>query len=153
MSREALQPFQTVVLAQLYKRLDFDAIPNDVIVSGEEDEKIVSLHAWVRHTLLEAMTVGMYGESFLRMDSLFLDTFRRFDSDSWKLTFRIPSMFGRSMLAEKRRLEQTFDRYYALPADQRSDACWMIKALEAEMRAEGHSARDVGTYLLLLYWV
>jgi hypothetical protein len=153
LSREALQSFQSVVLAQLYKRLDFDTIPKNVVLSGKEDEKIVSLHAWARHTILEAMTVGMYGKSFLEIDPSFLNTFHRFDSDSWKLTFRIPSMFARTMLAEKKRLEETFHRYYALPVNQRSDACWMVKALEVEMRAEGHSSRDVGTYYLLLYWV
>lgn len=99
------------------------------------------------------MTKAMYGEAFLKTDPSFLDTFHKFDLESWKLTFMIPAMFAKNMFAKKVRLLQVFDQYYDMPTEQRSDACWMSKSLEAEMRAEGHTGRDISTYLLLLYWV
>jgi hypothetical protein len=78
--------------------------PSSVLVERTQGEKIVSLNAWARHTLLEAMTRAMYGEAFLKIDPSFLDTFHKFDLESWKLTFEIPAMFAKKMFAEKARL-------------------------------------------------
>ena len=152
-SRERLSTFQASVLERIHGRLTIDTIPPEVVVNESIDGKVISLHAWARHTILEAMTMSLYGESFLEIDPTFLNTFHRFDSESWKLTFKIPSMFAKEMLMGKRQLQHTFDKYYETSASQRADACWMSKSLEAELRAEGHSTKDVSTYLLLLYWV
>lgn len=102
MSGVELRKFQTAVLNKLHNRLTFDSIPPGVIHSESQGEKIVLLHAWTRHTLLEAMTAPMYGESSLKIDPSFLDTFHRLDLESWKLTFKIPHMFAKKMFAEKR---------------------------------------------------
>jgi hypothetical protein len=153
MSKDQSQTLGNAVLSHVLSRLDFDAIPQSLVVERTQCEMTVSLHAWARHTILEAMTKTMYGESFLNIDSSFLDTFHQFDTESWKLTFKIPAIFARRMFVEREKLLRTFIQYFEMPADQRSDACWMIKTLEAEMRAEGHTARDISTYLLLLYWV
>lgn len=152
-SRDQQKVFQTAVLRYAREQLRFETIPKEAIVAESHGEKIVSLHAWTRTTLLKAMTTAMYGTSLLTIDPLFLQTFHHFDVDSWKLTFKIPALFAPRLFAAKGRLQRAFDTYYDMPAEQRADACWMIKALEAEMRAEGHSSTDVSAYLLLLYWV
>ncbi|KAF1948958.1 cytochrome P450, partial [Byssothecium circinans] len=145
--------FQSEMINRVHERLRFDSIPPHVTCRVSGPVKVVSLRGWIKHTLLEAMTRSMYGDSLLNADPTFLDHFDLFDSESWKLTFKIPRRFAQGMFKEKAHLQETFDKYFDLPLEDRKDGCYMIKALESEMKAEGHSARDVSTYLLLLYWV
>jgi hypothetical protein len=130
----------------------FDSIPQAASVMETDTEKIVSLVTWTRRVLVEVMTTTMYGQSFLDIEPSFLDSFHGLDLGRWKLTFKIPPLFAKKMFAEKV-IQRSLDVYFDQPQEQRSDACWMIKALEAELRAEGYPTRDVSTYLLLLYWV
>ncbi|PSN61595.1 hypothetical protein BS50DRAFT_680580 [Corynespora cassiicola Philippines] len=134
-SVDELHKFQKTVVKKMHKRLSFDRIPAHVVIENSKDEKIVSLQAWVRHTLLEAMTASMYGEAFLDIDHPFFKTYHK------------------NMLDNKNKLQKVSDQYFEMPPDQRADACMMIKGLESDMRAEGNTARDINTYLLLLCWV
>ena len=69
------------------------------------------------------------------------------------LTYRYPPFLARKMYAGKDSNTATFTRYFQLPSDDRADACYYVRSLEARQREAGMKDRDIAISAQLFYWV
>jgi hypothetical protein len=113
----------------------------------------VSLLQWTTSVMLRSATDAFFGAALLKIDPNMLEDYAYFDKHSWKLIYKIPPPWSSGMRRARDRVRSTFTSYFSLPVEERSDACWMVKALEAEMRACGIGPTDIGAYLMSIYWV
>ncbi|PVI01873.1 cytochrome P450 [Periconia macrospinosa] len=49
-------------------------------------------------------------------------------------------------------MQAAFERYFSMPVDKRSDAAWMIRTLENDMRRLDLSLPDMSLFYFQLYW-
>ncbi|PSN59697.1 cytochrome P450 [Corynespora cassiicola Philippines] len=122
-----------------------------IVTPGEPS--IVSLLEWTASVMLKSATKAFFGEALLKIDPNMLEEYSYFDKHSWKLIYKIPPPWSNGMLKARDKVNNAFTRYFELPVEERSDACWMVKALEVEMKACGIGPRDIGAYLMSIYWV
>jgi hypothetical protein len=125
--------------------------PKAIVTPGATST--VSLLEWTTSVMLKGATEAFFGEALLKIDPNMLEDYSYFDKHSWKLIYKIPPPWSSGMRTSRDRVHSTFTRYFDLSVDERSDACWMVKALEVEMRACGITSGDIGAYLMSIYWV
>lgn len=140
------------LLHQINQNLKWDQVPSARMEGSDQTGKIVSLLEWSRKTLLRAVTTAFYGEAIFRVEPDFIEIFSNFDDNGWKLPYRVPATFSQDMLKPKDAAQRAFRRYFDLPKSQRSDACWMVHEVEAEMRIANITTEDISTFLLMVYW-
>ncbi|KAH9872385.1 hypothetical protein IAQ61_005220 [Plenodomus lingam] len=152
---DKLNALSTKFLNTIMERANWESTSSSVILerNHNDTERLVSLHRWTRDVLLYAATRAFFGEALFKLDPNVLDHFAEFDEDSWQFTYQVPERFARKTYRAKATTQNVFDRYFDLPASERSDANWMILTLESEMRAIGIESRDISAYLLMIYWV
>ncbi|KAF2088039.1 cytochrome P450 [Saccharata proteae CBS 121410] len=121
--------------------------------SEDKESRTVSLVAWIQYILMDSSTRAFFGNSLLDdIDPELLDHFSCFDDRSWQLIFSIPRPWSGKMLAALARVQGSLSRYFELPKERRSDASWLIQAMEAEMVAAGINTTDVAANVFLIYW-
>ncbi|KAH8732404.1 hypothetical protein GQ44DRAFT_766542 [Phaeosphaeriaceae sp. PMI808] len=113
----------------------------------------VSLLQWTTSMMLKGATEAFFGEAMLRIDPNMLEDYSYFNKHSWKLIYKVPPPWSTGMRTARDAVRTTFAKHFSLPEAERSDACWMMKALELEMKACGISPQDIGSYLMSIYWV
>jgi hypothetical protein len=150
-----LEPLSKSILSLIHEKFDWRSTPDTLIVERNEKdtERVMSLHRWIQYALFYAVTKSFFGEAIFKIDPNILEYFAVFDQDSWQFTYQVPAMFARKMINAKNVAQKVFDKYIQLPASDRSDACWMIHAMESEMRAVGNTSKDISAYLMMFYWV
>ncbi|KAF2178172.1 cytochrome P450 [Zopfia rhizophila CBS 207.26] len=75
-----------------------------------------------------------------------------YDDLAWKVLFRYPPFLSRKMRAARDKVFKALEKYYASPADQRTDTVWFTLALEKEMRKVGVNDRDIAIMAMTIYW-
>ena len=151
---EQLNDLTNKFLDQIATRLSWDSLLENNRETSRSSEQIsLSLYEWCVGVLIPAASVAFFGESLLRIDKSLIEDFRAFDEDSWMLTYRYPRVLARKMYRGKDRNTRTFTRYYALPPNERSGACFYVRSLEARQRAVGMTDRDIAISTQLFYWV
>ncbi|PVH95062.1 cytochrome P450 [Periconia macrospinosa] len=133
-----------------WKRLQ--KTPKAIVTSGEQT-MTVSLLEWTTSVMLTSATEAFFGKALLKIDSDMLDNYSYFDKHSWKLIYKIPPPWSTGMRKARDAVRSTFGNYFSLPVEERNDSCWMVKALEVEMKACGIGPQDIGAYLMSIYWV
>ncbi|KAF2202265.1 cytochrome P450 [Delitschia confertaspora ATCC 74209] len=149
-----MEQLEAVLLDRINKKMSWKQLrrtPKAIVTPGEPST--VSLLEWTTSIMLEGATQAFFGEALLKIDPNMLDDYSYFDKHSWKLIYKIPPPWSSGMRRARDRVRSTFARYFNLPVEERSDACWMVKALEVEMRACGIGPGDIGAYLMSIYWV
>ncbi|KAF2478396.1 cytochrome P450 [Lindgomyces ingoldianus] len=149
-----MEVLRSRLIANILERLSWDGAPDAAILDqmGKGNVRTVSLSHWIKHSMLEAATKSFFGEAIFRVEPALLETFSSFDSNSWKFTYHLPRLFANQVYLDKEKLTSAFIRYAEMPLHERSDACWMVRTLETEMRAVGTGDKDIGAYFLMLFW-
>lgn len=144
---------QDSLLGRIHQTLTWKTIPNFLVQEDRGSEKVVSLLHLVRHTLTESTTRALFGEALQQVEASIVEVLGQFDQESWKFTYQVPPIFSRNMLRAKAIAQDGLYRYFELPESERADACWMVRALETEMRALGGTSKDISASMMMLYWV
>jgi hypothetical protein len=92
-----------------------------------------------------------FGEKLLEVDPDFVAKFIAFDDESWKLWFRWP--FSKTMFANKRRLEESLERWLKLPQEVRGDMAYLVDVIERTQRAIGTPTDDLAKIMNLMIFV
>jgi hypothetical protein len=125
-----------------------------VILSSSPDGKCnVSLLQWIQTTLLEGATNAFFGEALLARNPGLLDNFSEFDERSWQLSYKIPHPWSKKMQMAKQRSLDALTAYFRSPIEERPGSCWLVRAMETEMRAAGIEEVDMAANLMMAYWV
>ncbi|KAL9627115.1 MAG: hypothetical protein Q9204_006802, partial [Flavoplaca sp. TL-2023a] len=93
-----------------------------------------------------------FGRQLLEIDPNLAQTFRQFDSSSWQLLYLYPRWLSPDMYSAKDRLVEALTLYFNAPAEKKTDAAWITKYLEQEMRYLGFDSREMATLMMLQYW-
>lgn len=144
---------QNAVLEAVLKFTQWDRILPKWIISENAKNRIqISLTSWTRYSLGIGATEALFGQSLLQIAPNFLDCLFEYDDKSWMLICQIPWPWSRKMYENVRDLQSILTRYFSLPADQRSDASFLIINLEKDMRNAGIESRDIALFVLLIFW-
>jgi hypothetical protein len=151
----ALEKLSVSFLGTIYDRMNWDTIPENLILEklDSDSECVVSLQGFIRYVMLYSATKAFFGDTIFKIDPNILEYFADFDEDSWKFSYKVPPMFARKMLDAKAKTQNVLKQYFELPLAERDDASWMIKTMEAEMRAGGMGSTDIALVLMMIYWV
>ena len=142
-----------VLLETVNTRMSWEGIPEEQILAKNSGGYTVSLLKWSQHVLLEGATRSFFGKALLDLEPNLFKSFYAFDESSWKLPYKIPEIFAHDVATSKAVAVQALRKYFDLPKDQRSDASLVIQQIESAMRANGIGSADMGTLVLLFYWV
>jgi hypothetical protein len=142
-----------VLLDTVHERMSWDAIPDWMTLSCNQDTSDVSLLKWSQHVLLEGATRSFFGDALLEVEPNLFDSFYEFDESSWKLPYNIPDLFAADVIKSKATAEQALARYFALPKERRSDASKLVQEIEAILTNSGIQPKDMGILVLMFYWV
>ncbi|KAK8079210.1 Cytochrome P450 [Apiospora phragmitis] len=74
-----------------------------------------------------------------------------FDELIWKVLYHYPSFLSRDMAAGRAEVVDGLCKYLRTPKEERSDATWLISAMEDEMRALGVGVEDMAIIIFHLY--
>ncbi|KAI8942781.1 hypothetical protein NX059_000825 [Plenodomus lindquistii] len=149
-----MEQLETVLLQRIDESMSWKELGRTtkaIVTRG--DAWTVSLLEWTTSVMLRSATDAFFGVALLNIDPNMLEDYAYFDKHSWKLIYKIPPPWSSGMRRARDRVRATFSSYFSLPIEERSDACWMVKALEMEMRARGIGPMDIGAYLMSIYWV
>ena len=148
-----LDDLQEVFLARIHDLVGWDSMHSSIILSSTPTSRVVSLLEWTRKSLLEGATTAFFGKALLKIEPKLFENFFEFDDKSWKLTYKIPPPWCNDMIAAKKAAQDALTLYFEMPRDQRTGECWLVRALEAELRAREVKPPDIAAYLMMIYWV
>lgn len=120
--------------------------------SGSHDAVCVSLTRWCVDTVVNASQKAYFGEYLSIVDPGLAQAFVEFDTQSWKLLYHFPRFLSRQMYFAKDRLIKALALYFDAPAGEKTDAAWVTKLLERDMRQLRFSSEEMATLMLLQYW-
>ena len=141
------------IQTRIGKSLEWNGIPHGCRIAETTKTKNLSLLAWCRSTLLSSVTTSVFGPRSLETQADLLDTFVVFDDDSWKMNYKLPRFLCEEMHTAREKIVDTFGRYFALPAEQRSGGAWLVGSLETEMRKIEVPEHDIAALFGMPFWV
>ena len=112
----------------------------------------VSLTRWCAEMVINASQHGYFGDRLTQIDPNLAQTFINFDQRSWQLLYRYPRWLSRDMYSAKYQLIKALTSFFESPADTKTDAAWVTKLLEEEMRDLGFNSNEMATLMMLQYW-
>lgn len=148
-----LDDLQEIFLTRIHDLVGWDSMPSSTVLSSTPNCRVVSLLDWTRKSLLEGATAAFFGEALLKIEPNLFDNFFEFDDQSWKLTYKIPPPWCNDMIAAKKAAQDALTLYFEMPRDKRTGECWLVRALEAELRAREVRPPDIAAYFMMVYWV
>jgi hypothetical protein len=148
-----LDDLQGVFLRRLHNSVSWDSMSTRVTLSSVPGIREVSLLEWTRTSLLEGATTAFFGETLLNIEPKLFDSFFEFDDKSWKLTYKVPAPWCNDMVAAKKTAQKALTQYFDIPKAQRMGECWLVRALETELRALDVESPDIAAYFMMIYWV
>lgn len=151
---EHLDDLTDKFLTQIEDRLSWRSVTKlDRQMVRSDGQAVLSLYDWCADVLVPAASVVFFGDSLLRIDENLIKDFHDFDDDSWMLTYKYPRFLAGKMYAGKDKNTETFTRYFQLPPNERQDACYYVRSLEARQREQNMADRDIAISIQLFYWV
>lgn len=133
--------------------LQWDNISSKCVLSDTNGLKSLSLLGWCRETLLEPVTTAVFGERLLQLNPDLMQTFVKFDDDSWKLNYKLPRLICEEMHTARENILATFRKYFALPPNERTGESWLVRTIETEMRKIEVPESDIAALFAMPFWV
>lgn len=150
---EQADAIQQSLLGTIHERMTWEGITDSLILSDSRNSRVISLLKWSQHVLLEGATTSFFGKALLQVEPDLFKHFCEFDDSSWKLSYRVPGLWAKDVRRSKAFAQDAMQRYFDLPTAKRADATLLVHSIEARMRASGIGSRDIGTLVLMFYWV
>ncbi len=116
------------------------------------ERPVVSLRHWCAEVLGTAALVAWFGENIMDIEPRLLEYFAVFDTDSWMLTYKYPRFLGKEMHAAKDVQREAFMKYFKLRPEERKDAGYYIRTVEAKQRKAGMTDWDIATTAQMFFW-
>ena len=141
---DQLEDITAKYIDQIEHRLLWKTMADVSMTEPTGKGQVIDLWQWCATILGNATMQALFGNVVLELEPRLLDYSYMFDSESWKLTFQLPPLLARRMHAAKDKGREAFIRYFQLPAEKRSDACYYLRTVEAKQREAGMTNRDIG---------
>ncbi|KAL8974867.1 MAG: hypothetical protein Q9197_000900 [Variospora fuerteventurae] len=111
----------------------------------------VSLTSMCAEIAINAGQNAYFARQLLEIDPNLAQTFRQFGSSSWQLLYLYPPWLSPDMYSTKDCLVEALTLYYDVPAEKKTDAAWITKYLEQEMRYLGFDNREMAILMMFQY--
>ena len=145
-----LEDISVVIVNYLDKALVLEKMATERAPKAK-DVLYLSLKRCCADFVIGASQLAYFGERLSEIDPNLAKTFVEFDSQSWQLLYHYPRLISKGMYAAKDRIIDDLTAYFETPGE-RTDAAWVTRLLEREMRALGFTTREMGTLMMLQYW-
>ena len=122
------------------------------IAATDKSQKVVSLYQWCAEVLCQATTRALLGDQIFEVEPKLLEYFHMYESESWKLTHKLPRIFAKRMYAGKDKTTEAYTRYFQLPLEERLDSCYYIRTVEAAARKMGVTDEDIAIHAQMFSW-
>ena len=149
---DQLEDITAKYIDQIEQRLLWKTMADVSMTEPTGKGQVIDLWQWCATILGNATMQALFGNVLLELEPRLLDYSYMFDSESWKLTFQLPPLLARRMHAAKDKGREAFIRYFQLPAEKRSDACYYLRMVEAKQREAGMTNRDIGIAAQMFFW-
>lgn len=151
---EKLEVLQSTFLGNIDRSLRWENVSGPMVqeTANDGNELTISLWEWCGHVLVDSATRAFFGDALYKTTPDLLKDFFVFDEESWKLPYQYPHWAAREMYDSKAKGEAAFEKYLALPKDQREDASWIVKELESGMESLGIEEPDQKSPLIFLLY-
>lgn len=150
---DLLDQLWTNIEGRIFVALGWEGFPKQCVVSASQDEKTLALLPWCRETLIRSVTTAVFGDRLLQLEPRLVDVFMNFDNNSWQITYKLPRSMAKEVHVAKDKILATFEKYFALPRDQRAGETWLVQTLETEMRKIEVSEHDIAALFAMPFWV
>ncbi len=150
---DLLDELWTNIENRIFQALDWEGLPKQCTLFTGQDTKTLSLLPWCRETLVRSVTTAIFGERLLQLEPRLVDVFMNFDDNSWQLTYKLPPSLAKEVHSAKDTIVGTFEKYFALPTEQRPGETWIVRKLETEMRKIEVSKSDIAALFAMPLWV
>ncbi|KAI1748748.1 putative cytochrome p450 [Xylaria castorea] len=109
----------------------------------------VPLYQWTSELFVCLGQDVYFGEALKKINPGVPQAFMVFDELIWKMLYQYPRFLSRDMATGRTEVINALCRYLRTPIEERSDAAWLISAMETEMKEIGlETIFWVLTYLL-----
>ncbi|KAI0100869.1 cytochrome P450 [Nemania sp. FL0031] len=122
------------------------------LTSEKNEEICVPLMRWCSESMVQAAGAAYFGDCLAAIDSDLASSFLTFDDLGWQVLYQYPAFLTKRLASARHRVQETLKTYFSIPQGKRSDAVWLIKAVEDEFRAAGGGDDDVAVLFFNIYW-
>ncbi|KAF2470887.1 cytochrome P450 [Lindgomyces ingoldianus] len=133
-----------------FSRLIADELAKEVARTDMRDG-VFRLLPLMQRVFLSAGIRTFFGEKLLEVDPDFVTKFIVFDDESWKLWFKWS--FSKKMFANKRRVEESLERWLELPRGERGELAYLVDMVEKTQLAIGTPIDDLAKIMNLLIFI
>ncbi|KAJ4351428.1 uncharacterized protein N0V89_006770 [Didymosphaeria variabile] len=111
----------------------------------------VPLYQWTSELFVQLGQQVYFGETLAKIDPKVHQSFLVFDELIWKILYQYPSFLSGDMAAGRGEVVAALGKYLRTPKAERSDAAWIISAMEDEMVSLGVGVEDMAIIIFHLY--
>lgn len=146
---------QKKVLDWINRQLVTEKIPglSDCAVTKTKDSTQieVSLYEWTSDLFVQLGQEVYFGDKLVEAKPDVHRSFLVFDELIWKILYQYPGFLSRDMAAGRSEVVAALAKYLRMPKGDRSDAAWIISAMEDEMASLGVGVEDMAIIIFHLY--
>lgn len=140
-----------IYIKHIKRQGKWENIPSGCKEQSIHGKKVVKLRKWCEGVLNLATVEAFFGTVLLELEPRLLENFHQFDANSWKLLYKYPRPFAKTMFQALDKNTEAFTRYFQLPMEKRQP-CHYIRTLEAKQRKANMSDRDIGIAGYTFFW-
>lgn len=149
---EKMLELQSTFLANVEGCLTWERLSGSMVLDNSRaDIKVVSLFRWSFEALVSSASKAFFGETIFEVAPSLLEDFLTFDTEGWKMPFKYPYFAAKDMHNAKRKCEEAFEKYLALPENERKNAVWLVRNIEDSMKDLGIAQSQTARIHFVLY--
>ena len=122
------------------------------VSTTDEKSIVLSLATWTSDFIVCAGQRAYFGETLETIDPNFTWKFIEYDELAWQVLYQYPAFLSRKMHAAQDHLTTSIQRYFDVPAEDRAESVWFVRAMELEMRGLGMSSKELAPMMAVIYW-
>ncbi|KAK8042328.1 cytochrome P450 [Apiospora phragmitis] len=114
--------------------------------------KTVSLARFCQYTVSYCSTVTFFGRGLLELAPDFLHHYQEFETESWKIFYRLPPFIARRSHRGKNKGIEALVKYLELPDRERVDMEGIFKTITSELGYLGVDQHDIAAFVMVFVW-
>lgn len=147
-----LQPLFNSIQIKISETIQWDKVSRKTLISTKETTKTISLLAFCHEILVKPVSSAVFGNALYEIEPNLSEIYRKFDDHSWKMNYEVPRFMAPHVYDAKDEIRMVMLRYLRLPGERRSDAAWIIRVLEDELKSAGISEEDIASFFFGPFW-
>jgi hypothetical protein len=145
---DALKQLLTRYLSELRQALAWESLSVSYMRLSGPSEKTISLTRFCQYTVSYCSTNTFFGEGLQQTAPDFLSHYQEFETESWKIFYRLPAFLARKSHRAKEKAVDGLVDWMANP----QEAQWIFRTIIAELGHLGVGKRDIAAFVMVIIW-